>query len=97
MVAQNRHVEVQSQVNALPGIGAVPNGVSEADHFGNRESLHIDQNGLESLKVGMDVRNNGLHGSSCSLTCSSGEYLDARTPAAGFAGHAAPGETTSPT
>ena len=61
VVAQQHHLALHDEVDALAGVGAVADHVPEAIGFRDGVFLDVLEDRLEGLKVTVDVADDGLH------------------------------------
>jgi hypothetical protein len=61
VIAQEDHLALHDQIEALAGIWTISDHVPQAINFLNPMLGDVCQDGLESLKVTMDIANDRLH------------------------------------
>jgi hypothetical protein len=61
VVAQQHHLALHDEIDALAGVGAVADHVAETVNLRDVVAVDVFEDRLEGLKVTVDVADNGLH------------------------------------
>jgi hypothetical protein len=61
VIAEQHHLALHGQVDALARVGAVTDDVAEAVNLGNMVSGNVREDGLERFQIAVNVADYGFH------------------------------------
>ena len=62
MIAQEHHLALHDQIDALAGIRAVADNIAQAINLADLVVVDIGQDGLECFQIAVDIADQSFHG-----------------------------------